>query len=795
MSEWVLAYHGFDPAAEGLREALCTLANGYQGTRGAAPESAADDVHYPGTYIAGVYNRLSSDVAGRIVQNEDLVNVPNWLPTTFRIEGGDWFDLAGVDILDYRQTLDLRRGMLTRLIRFRDGAERVTRLAERRLVSMADPHVAALQTTLEPENWSGRVEVRCALDGRVTTDGVARYRSLNGDHLVPVADGHNGDVMWLQVETQQSRVRIAEAARVGVEGAARVDRGFDRADGWVGTLLTLDVAAGTPVTVQKVVAIYTSRDPGISESLEAARVGADRAGDFDALLNRHALAWRRMWGRSSITVDGSGDLALNVHLFHLLQVCSDHVADLDVGMPARGLHGEAYRGHVFWDELFAFPFLNTHFPLVARSLLMYRYRRLPAARWAAGEAGYAGAMFPWQSGSDGDEETQRVHLNPKSGRWLPDNSRLQRHVNVAIAYNVWQYYQATGDMQFLCHYGGELILDIARFLSSLASYNRVTDRYEITGVMGPDEYHDAYPDSDHPGVDNNSYTNVMTVWVMRRAFDVLRLLPEQRRLELRECLALGGAELERFADICHRMYVPFRDGMVEAFQGYGDLAELDWDGLRARHGDIRRLDRVLESEGDSPNRYQASKQAGGLAMLSYLLSDQEITDILHDLGYDCDDECIERTIAYNLARTSHGSTLSAAVYTWVLARRDPERAWGFFRDALASDLADMQGGTTREGIHLGAMAATVDLVRRGYTGMRLGEDAMRLDPRLPDGLDTMSMEFRYRGHTGTLTFHRDRLTLDLHQSELTPMTIVVGGRTESVRPGQTTELPLPPDRC
>ena len=130
---------------------------------------------------------------------------------------------------------------------------------------------------------------------------------------------------------------------------------------------------------------------------------------------------------------------VHLHLFHLLQTVSNNSVGLDVGVPARGLHGEAYRGHVFWDEVFILPFLSLRFPQAARALLLYRYRRLDQARRGAEAAGYAGAMFPWQSASNGREETQTMHLNPASGRWLPDASHLQRHVNAAIAYNVWQY--------------------------------------------------------------------------------------------------------------------------------------------------------------------------------------------------------------------------------------------------------------------------------------------------------------------------------------------------------------------
>ncbi len=165
-------------------------------------------------------------------------------------------------------------------------------------------------------------------------------------------------------------------------------------------------------------------------------------------------------------------MILRLHIFHLLQTVSRNSIDLDNGVPARGWHGEAYRGHVFWDELFIFPYLNLRIPNLTRSLLLYRYRRLNRARLAAEEEGVRGALYPWQSGSNGREETQQLPLNPKSGRWLPDHTHLQRHVNAAIAYNVWQYFKTTGDLEFLCNYGAEMILEIARFLANIATYNR-----------------------------------------------------------------------------------------------------------------------------------------------------------------------------------------------------------------------------------------------------------------------------------------------------------------------------------
>ena len=148
-------------------------------------------------------------------------------------------------------------------------------------------------------------------------------------------------------------------------------------------------------------------------------------------------------------------------------------------------------------------------------------------------------MYPWQSGSDGREESQRLHLNPRSGRWLPDESHRQRHVNAAVAWNVWQYFQATGDLAFLAGYGAEMLVEIARFWASLASYDRGPDRYQILGVMGPDEYHDGYPDRAEPGLDNNAYTNVMAAWVLCRALRPLELLRDHRQVELTERIGLA----------------------------------------------------------------------------------------------------------------------------------------------------------------------------------------------------------------------------------------------------------------
>jgi alpha,alpha-trehalase len=797
MSEWSLGYEGFEPDREGLREALCTLGNGVFATRGAAPEASADDVHYPGTYAAGTYDRLKTDIAGRTVENEDMVNLPNWLVLTFRPEGGGWLDLRKVDVIEHRQELNLRTGVLTRSFRFGDGEGRVTHVMQRRLVSMAEPSLAALETTIVAENWSGPMQIRSAVDGTVMNSGVERYRRLRGDHLVPVSANAVGpETITVVVQTRTSRIRVGVSARTRlVRDGERVpaERRLVRNRGVVAHELTVEVQEGTPITVEKVAAVVTSRTPAIYEPGLNATQSVARAGGFDELLERHVLAWDQLWQRFDIRIEDSerSQMILRLHVFHLLQTVSPNSIDLDVGVPARGLHGEAYRGHIFWDELFIFPLLNFQFPALTRTLLNYRFRRLGEARWAAREAGFDGAMFPWQSGSGGREESQTLHLNPRSGRWLPDNSRLQRHINLAIAYNTWQYFQVSDDVDFLRFRGAPMLVEIARFWASMATYDRARDRYEIRGVMGPDEYHDGYPDRHGPGLNNNAYTNVMVVWLLCRVIELFERLPDHHVRELWETLHVTRVEFDRWEDISRKMVVPFHGaGIISQFEGYGDLEELDWASYTARYGDIHRMDRILEAEGDSANRYQLSKQADVL-MLFYLLSATELGQILERLGYELSSEAVSRTIDYYMARTSHGSTLSRVVHSWVIARSDRERSWELFSEAIESDVADVQGGTTAEGIHLGAMAGTVDLIQRGYTGLEARGDVLWFDPALPKELGALDFKVHYRGHRVQVRVTPSQLRVSAIPSEEAP--IQVGFRDEVVelQPGATVEWDLP----
>jgi trehalose/maltose hydrolase-like predicted phosphorylase len=797
MTAWLLRYDGYDPETEPLREALCTLGNGRWASRGSAPESVAGGPHYPGTYAAGIFNRLAVDVQGQRVENESMVNLPDWQSLTLRVEDGPWLDVDRDTISTYVQELDLRRGVLTRRFKVTDDQGRVTAIAQRRLVSMADPVCAGIDTTIVAENYEGVVTVRSGIDGRVRNSGVARYAGLGDQHLSIVGtEALNKSGLALDARTTQSRIEIGVGARHRILEAGRPSDAETTAvvgDDHIWHDITVMVVPHREVTVEKVVALLTSRDRAISEPFAEAREKALCMPDFDELLRRHVLAWDHLWARCDLdlaTADRT-QMVLRLHLFHLLQTVSSHSIDLDVGIPARGLHGEAYRGHIFWDETFVYPFLNLRMPEVSKSLLLYRWRRLPQARKLAHQAGYEGAMFPWQSSANGREETQTLHLNPNSGRWLPDESHRQRHINVSVAYNIWQYYEATGDLDFLATYGAELLLEIARFWASIATYDRAADRYDISGVMGPDEYHDAYPwRPEAPGLDNNAYTNVMVVWLMQRALRCVEILPDRRRRQLLDLLDIRRGDLERWEHMTRKMRLAWHDGVLSQFEGYERLKELDWEDYRIRYGNIGRLDRILEAEGDSTNNYRLSKQADVL-MLFYLLSEEEISEIIESLGYTWDPLLPARCVDFYLRRTSHGSTLSKLVHAWVLARIDRDEAWRLFMEALESDVSDVQGGTTQEGVHLGAMVGTVDLLQRGFTGIETRDDLLRFDPFLPEEVPALRFRMRYRQHYGLeINLTKNHLTVSGRRHVGEPLRMRVRDTTYEVDPGGALSVPL-----
>ncbi len=792
---WSIEYHSYDPNREGTTETLCAVGNGYFCTRGAMEEISANlDENYPGTYITGLYNSLESKIGGRLITNEDFVNLPNWLPLTFRIGSGNWFNPKEAEILEFHRKLDFKTGLLTRTMTVLDQEGNQTQIQSERFVSMANPNLAAIQYKITPKNYSGMVTFRSELDGTVTNLGVKRYRELSSKHLLLLEEGGEGPFSYLSVETNQSKIHIGLAAKLQVVCGEEIvvpDFQVETIQGKVSTSFDVEVHSDIPICVEKVISLYSSHLPDTKDPLNKAKELIQKCGSFRDIYDLSTDEWKDVWNRIDLKVKGDRlvQKMLRLHLYHSILSLSLHSAKLDVGIPARGLHGEAYRGHIFWDEMYVMPFYDFHFPETARSALMYRYRRLQTARQAAKEDGLNGAQFPWQSGSDGGEETQSLHLNPISGEWGPDHSHLQRHVSLAIAYNLWNYYWITGDTDFIVKFGAELFLSICQYWSSLAKKDPQTQRFNISGVMGPDEFHEEYPGSQEDGLVNNAYSNLMAVWTFNRAFLILDFLQTEEKDTLLNSLGIGVDELQKWKEISKMLNISLSDeGILEQFQGYFELEELDWEHYKATYQDIHRMDRILKSESLSPNSYKVAKQADTL-MLFYNIAEDTTHSLISQLGYQPPDDLLARNLHYYMQRTSHGSTLSRLVHAYLAFQiEDYELSWELYQRSLRSDFLDIQGGTTREGIHLGVMTGTILYFYRTYAGLDWTGDILKLSPKLPARWKETTFNLSFRSIRYFFKIERDQISIKTDCD--VPQKISLDQQLTTIQPGDWTTFSL-----
>ncbi|MDY0104182.1 MAG: HAD-IA family hydrolase [Lentimicrobium sp.] len=786
--QWGINYHAFDPEKERTREALLTVGNGYLGTRGAMEETKSSKSHSPGTYIAGLYNRLESKVGDRMIENEDFVNVPNWLAVNFRIDGESWFDFDHAELSEFKKHLDFRTGVFTREMVVTDSIGRQTRVVSRRVASMENPHLAALQYEVTPLNYNGNIALQSGIDGDIINEGVDRYKQLNQKHLQSHQQGYSEHLVWVSVTTTQSNIQIAEAAEhrlfknnniLEITGVAEIipSKAFLH--------YAVPMQRGETLRMEKNVAVFTSKSDDVADPLFEARILATKQQSFDEILKESAKSWSELWKKIDVKIEGNriDQKLLRLHLYHLMVSASPHNATIDASFTARGLHGEAYRGHIFWDELFILPFYSMNFPETAKATLLYRYNRLDKARVYAKEYGYSGAMYPWQSGSDGREETQIVHLNPLTGDWGDDYSSLQRHVSLAIAYDVWDYYHTTCDLAFIENYGAEMFLEICRFWASKAELNKETGRYTIGKVMGPDEFHEQYHDATEGGLRDNAYTNIMVAWAFNKAFDLLGKLGDSAKV-LQQKLQLNDEELYHWKEVSQKLNLVISDeGIISQYDGYFDLKELDWDHYKKKYGNIYRLDRILKAEGKSADEFKVAKQADTL-MTFYNLDDEEVRSILQNMGYQVNSAYLKENMSYYLGRTSHGSTLSRVVHA-LLANMigDRELSWELYQDALGSDYVDIQGGTTAEGIHLGVMAGTVLIAMHAYAGLNLRGEFIRIEPNMPKAWRSIRFGFSFRGQRFNLKVCQNGFSIEHADNAGIEAQILAKGKSYKVVPG------------
>jgi trehalose/maltose hydrolase-like predicted phosphorylase len=518
-------------------------------------------------------------------------------------------------------------------------------------------------------------------------------------------------------------------------------------------------------TLERICAWSTGRDGAPTERRAARQLARAGSAGFDALLAEQRRAWAQRWRGSEVTIVGGAEaardeLAARFSVFHLLAASC---AGGEAAVGARGLTGDAYDGHVFWDaDMFVLPALVALRPEAARSMLEYRIRRLPAARAQAAALGRRGARFPWESARDGTDVTPRLVHGPH-GEPIPIlTGAHEEHIVADVAWAAVRYAEWTGDAAFLEGPGRDLVVETARYWASRARLDRA-GRAHLYGVMGPDEYHEV--------VDDNAYTNVMARWNLRRGAD---LLDQVEGVGIRSAADSAGTrapEAAAWRDLAARLVDGFDAdrGVYEQFAGYFGLEPLVVSDF-ARPPVA--MDVLL-----GPERVRTSQ----------LIKQADVLMIHHVLPTVPPRDSLERCLDFYEPRTAHGSSLSPAISAALLARAGrPDEALDLFRTAARIDLDDVTG-TTAGGLHLAAMGGVWQALAFGFLGVRTDSDTVVVDPHLPSAWRELSMRFRVLGVLVEVRASHDDVVI----TSSAPLRFAVGGTEVEHRGGEPLVVPIP----
>jgi alpha,alpha-trehalose phosphorylase len=726
---WAVEQEGFDAAREHGMESLFTVGNGYLGVRGAL------DTPLPGSqgdlFVAGVYDRKSAHrpyselefmAADRgDQQHTELVSLPFPFRVHLRVDGLA-LDPTVPQCRAHRRTLNLREGVLLGHADYDTDVDRRVAVRTQRWASLADLHLVFQEVSVRLLNHSGTVTLDLSIDDPELT---AKH-----PHLSPVATT-GGERPWevKRYRTKASGVEVCMASRAFLEGEAH------SAPRW-----EVPASIGRALVFRRCVAIFTTRESEDPERAACEQVERLTWNDFDAALEAHASRWKDVWARADVEITGcpATEQALRFNAYQLISA-ADHDPRVSVG--ARALTGRAYEGHVFWDvEMFQLPFYLHTFPDLARCVLLYRHHTLPGARRRALELGGRGACFAWESTVTGDDVTPRAIKLKTSGAEIPIFTGLQQlHVTSGVAHAVWQYWQATGDRQFMREAGVELLVETARFWVSRAISG--PRHLHLRGVVGPDEYHHA--------VDDNAYTN----WMARANGEHAALAVEWLSAEapgdwesLAARLAVSREEPSLWREWARELFCPGpnADGVIEQFAGFFELEAYPLSTEERFKVPVSRL-----FDWERLNRLKLIKQADVL-MLLHVMPDLFPREIL------------AANYRYYEPITDHASSLSPGIHAAVAARlglrEDAERYW---RESLWLDLSDRMGNNAL-GIHPACMGATWQALVFGFLGVQFTDAGPQLEPHgglgWPVQWREVALTLTWRGRTHHLRSAREKPT-------------------------------------
>jgi alpha,alpha-trehalose phosphorylase len=757
--EWRIVERGFSRRWMGNAETIFSLSNGFMGMRGTFEEGRPGIE--PGTFLNGFHETWpivhAEEAFGFARTGQTIINAPDATLLKLYVDDEPLY-LPTARLTEYERTLDFREGVLRRELNWSTPSGKQVRLRACRLVSFEQRHLGAIQYELELDRDApvvlssqllNRQDARAVDEARSTVADPRRARGF-GHRVLHAEDRHDEDHRLITgYRTANSGMTLG----AGIDHRIETDNPWQSTATWSDDLskvvFTIDARAGVPIRVTKFFTYHTSRGVPPRELVDRARRTLDRAvrDGYEELVASQTRYLEEFWHRADVQVDGPRRVQQAIR-WNIFQLCQASARAETAGIPAKGLTGQAYEGHYFWDtEIYVAPFLTYTSPRITRNLLRFRHTMLPLARERATELSEQGALFPWRT------------INGEEASSYYAAGTAQYHIDADIAYAIKRYVEVRGDPDFLCEVGAEILVETARLWVGLGFFSPDTEQFHIHGVTGPDEYTTV--------VNDNAFTNLMARTNLRYAAEVVRWMREEEPDAFRHLVhetGLDDGEVERWEAAAEAMFVPYDEERGIHPQDANFLEKERWD-FAATPRDHYPL--LLNYHPLVIYRHQVIKQAD--VVLAMVL-----------LGDEFPIEQKQRNFDYYDPLTTGDSSLSACVQSILAAEIGyEEKALEYFQYALLMDLADVAGNVV-DGVHIASTGGVWMALVYGFGGLRDHGGTLSFDPRLPMPWRSLRFPLKYHDRRLEVELTHERSVVTLASGD--PVTIVFRGEEHELRP-------------
>ncbi len=749
--------NAFSPEANFINETIFHNANGYLGIRGALSEGTPEGCpSMRGIYLNGFYDIIPMPQAENLChfvnEKETMLNVADTMTIRLFIDG-EPLNMAKGKVLSHTRTLDMDRGITKRELTWENESGKQIELIETRMASFKEPSLFTMEYSARALNFNGQVEIK--------SYHITDVRNFSDPSDPRLASESRKNMYLLSLEkTDGCSVSVSETSVSGLRMCAAVSEETDFSGcggNGIGDLLVgesegvfslrSDLKKNGRVTLRKYI-VYTDsvRETDV-KTAALSKMKAVRSHGLDFYYRAQEAFLKDFWNRSSLEVEG--DDALNkATLFNMYVLLQSAPRDRFCSIAAKGLSGEGYEGHYFWDaETFVLPFFTMTQPEIAKAVLNYRYATLDKARENAALLGHKkGALFPWRT----------IGGRECSGYFVSGTAAY--HIDADIAYAVVKYYQTTGDLDFIEEKGEEILLETARLFLDTGFFDR-DGHFVINDVTGPDEYTCM--------VNNNYYTNCAAKFNLSWAVRLFRILENNgREKKVREKLKLSESELSEMEKASAAMLLLYDERLGINPQDDSFLQKPVWD---FENTPAENYPLLLHYHPLNLYRYQVCKQAD--TVLSYFLYENEQSE-----------EVMKRSFRYYEKITTHDSSLSTCIFSIVASRLGfKEEAYRYFGDSARMDLENLHHNSTF-GAHTANMGGCYMAIVNGFARVRIDENGFSVSPELPDSWRKLTFHQVYRGSLLSLSADHEGTKVELLEGPDTEITVY--GQKQRLSKGQ-----------